>query len=186
MAWWSHVSKIVGHGLWHVFIVRFCRACLWSGGCEKSRFMTETPPNLTDRIDVPCSTLFLVQFCGPPLTAAKWSLTLTLTDGRCAVNASRFCQHAYRSGMETEGIQLLIIYFTLACSWGSCPRWPWLITASILKYICFLLNFVRTLIQWWSPSRSGNFKCVFCILARFFACAYVVKFIRDLRSLWYD
>ena len=115
-----------------------------------------------------------MQFCGPPLTAAKWSLTLTLTDGRCAVNASRFCQHAYRSGMETEGIQLLIIYFTLACSWGSCPRWPWLITASIPKYICFLLNFVRTLIQWWSPSRSGNFKCVFCILARFFACAYVI------------
>ena len=74
--------------------------------------------------------------------------------------------------MGTEGIQLLNIHFTLACSWGSCPRWPWLITASIPKYICFLLNFVRTLMQWWSPSRSGNFKCVFCILARFF-CACI-------------
>ena len=54
----------------------------------------------------------------------------------------------WRHTKEGEGIQLQNIHFTSVCSWDSYLHfWSWLSTVAAPKYICFLLNFIRTLVQ---------------------------------------
>ena len=118
------------------------------------------PLNLTDRIDVPCSTLYLR---GAVLQAS-------LDGGQMKSNPN-----PDKWAFRRECIEILLAYLQ---KWNENWRNPapkhtfhvgvflrqfpalfkghdWS-PAAYQNIFVFLLNFVRTLIRWWSPSRSGK------------------------------